>query len=142
VARIDGSRLHVATARRHLAADRPAEAWQAIQAADRLTGPGRSVPYALESHAGVPEICLALLTTEDRPEVRAIAASGLRRLRRYARTFPTARPRALILTGREALLNGHPRAAVRAWTRAVHTAEQLSMPYELAQARELLGRNR
>jgi predicted ATPase/DNA-binding SARP family transcriptional activator len=142
VARIDAARLHVAIARRHLAAGRPAEAWQSIRTADRLTGPGpASVQYALDAHAGIPEVCLALLETEDRAEVRALAASGLRRLRRYARTFPTARPGSLILTGRVALLNGRPRAAARAWTRAVHAAERLSMPYELSQARDLLDRS-
>jgi hypothetical protein len=143
VARIDAARLHVATARRHLRAGRPDAAWQAILAADRLNGPGpASVQYALDAHAGVPEVCLALLETEDRAEVRALAASGLRRLQRYARTFPTARPLSLVLTGRLALLNGHPRAATRAWTRAVHAAERLGMPYELARARELLDRQR
>lgn len=140
VARVDAARLHVATARRHLMAGRPGEAWQAVRLADRLLGPRPSVEqYALEAHAGIPEVCLALLETGDRPEVRATAVAGVRRLQRYARTFPMARPRALIVRGRQAMLDGHPRAAARAWTRAVHAAERLRMPYELAHARDLLA---
>jgi hypothetical protein len=97
VARIDAARFHAAMARLHLAAGRPADAWAATRTADRLVGPGRSfVQYALEAHAGVPEVCLALLERDgddgaDPAELRTTAAAGLRR---YARAFPMARPRA------------------------------------------------
>jgi hypothetical protein len=149
VARIDAARFHVAMARQHLAAGRPADAWQATRTADRLVGPGPSfVQYALEAHAGVPEVCLALLEGEyggvpgvDPPELRATAAAGVRRLRRYARTFPMARPRALICLGWSRWLDGRQGAARRAWAKAVREAERLRMPYELARAHDELGRH-
>jgi predicted ATPase/DNA-binding SARP family transcriptional activator len=151
VARIDAARLHAAMARVHLAAGRPADAWQANRTADRLVGPGPSfVQYALEAHAGVPEVCLGLLEPDgpgggapgiDPAELRATAAAGVRRLRRYARTFPMARPRALICLGWSAWLDGRPAAARRAWARAVREAERLRMPYELARAHHELGRH-
>ena len=149
VARIDAARFHAAMARLHLAAGRPADAWQATRTADRLVGPGPSfVQYALEAHAGIPEVCLALLEPDgggvpgvDPAELRATAAAGVRRLRRYARTFPMARPRALICLGWSAWLDGRPAAARRAWARAVREAERLRMPYELARAHHELGRH-
>jgi predicted ATPase/DNA-binding SARP family transcriptional activator len=149
VARIDAARIHAAAARMHLAAGRPADAWQATRTADRLAGPGPSfVPYALEAHAGIAEVCLALLEPDgggapgvDPAELRTTTAAGLRRLRRYARTFPMARPRALICVGWSRWQDGRPAAARRAWARAVHEAERLRMPYELARAHHELGRH-
>jgi hypothetical protein len=149
VARVDAARFHAAMARIHLAAGRPADAWQAASTADRLLGPAPSfVQYALEGHAGVPEVCLALLEDGDAgtagldpAELRATAAAALRRLRRYARTFPMARPRALVCAGWAARLAGRAGAARRAWVRAVREAERLRMPYELARAHYELGRH-
>ena len=102
--------------------------------------------YALEAHAGIPEVCLALLEREDvdaagTAELRATAAAGVRRLRRYARTFPMARPRALTCLGWSRWQEGRPGAARRAWARAVREAERLRMPYELARAHHELGRH-
>ena len=109
---------------------------------------------ALDGHAGIPEVCLALLEAPDQggapaggaagrdpAELRATAARGLRRLRRYARSFPMARPRALICLGWSRWLDGRRRPAMRAWARAVREAERLRMPYELARARAELGRH-
>jgi hypothetical protein len=146
VARIDAARFHAAKARLHLAAGRPAEAWQATRTADRLVGPGPSfVQYALEAHAGIPEVCLALLEAgggvPGAAELRATAAAGVRRLRRYARTFPMARPRALICLGWSHWLDGREANARRSWARAVREAERLRMPYELARAHDELGRH-
>jgi predicted ATPase/DNA-binding SARP family transcriptional activator len=149
VARIDAARFHAAMARLQLAVGRPADAWQAIRTADRLAGPGPSfVQYALEAHAGIAEVCLALLEQDggsaaavDEAELRATSAAGVRRLRRYARTFPMARPRALICLGWSRWLDGRQGAARRAWARAVREAERLRMPYELARAHHELGRH-
>jgi predicted ATPase/DNA-binding SARP family transcriptional activator len=151
-ARIDAGRLHAAVARQHLAAGRTVDAWRAIRAADHLVGTRRSVEqYALEAHAGIPEVCLALLERDGASpggagdpgpaELRATATAGVRRLRRYARTFPMARPRALICLGWQAWLDGHPCAALRAWAQAVREAERRQMPYELARAHHELGRH-
>ncbi|MFI7542044.1 ATP-binding protein [Actinoplanes sp. NPDC049599] len=139
---IDGARLHAAQARAHLAAGRPEQAWLSVRAADELVGPRPSVEqYVLEAHAGIVEVCLALREHEpDRDGPRATAAAAVRRLRRYARTFPMALPRALICAGLQDALDGRTGRALRAWTRAVRAAEQLAMPYELARAHDELGR--
>lgn len=117
VARIDVVRVHVSAARFHLGAGRPADAWGATRAAAGLAGPEPSfAPYALEGHAGIPEVCLALLEQGEPPgadpaELRATAATGLRRLRRYSRSFPMARPRALVCLGWSHWLQGRQGAA-------------------------------
>ena len=139
----------------HLIAGRPADAWRAIRTADRLVGPRPSFEqYALEAHAGIAEVCLTLMEHaargEESPiepenldpvELRVTATAGLRRLRRYARTFPMARPRALTCLGWHAWLDGRTGVARRAWARAVGEAERLQMPYELARAHYDLGRH-
>ncbi|MET8306790.1 BTAD domain-containing putative transcriptional regulator [Micromonospora sp. NPDC005173] len=154
-ARIDAARLHAATARQHLAAGRPADAWQAIRAADHLMGPHPSFEqYALEAHAGVLEVCLTLLELAgprgssargaggpDPVDLSATTAAALRRLDRYARTFAMARPRSLICLGWYRWLDGRAGAAMRAWVRAVREAERRQMPYELARAHHELGRH-
>jgi hypothetical protein len=91
---VDAVRLHVAAARHHLAAGRAEEAWRSIRVAAGLAGPEPSFhPYTIEAHAGIPEVCLALLEGGGAPgadpaELRATAAAGLRRLDRYGRAFP------------------------------------------------------
>ena len=74
-------------------------------------------------------------------ELRATIATGLRRLRRYARIVPVARPRALTCLGLSRWLDGRHGAARRAWARAIRKAERLAMPYELARAHYELGRH-
>jgi hypothetical protein len=147
VARIDAVRVHVATARFHLAAGRTADSWRAVRAAADLAGPEPSfVQYTLEAHAGIPEVCLALLERSepsgvDPAELRETAAAGLRRLRRYARSIPMAQPRALACLGWWYWLKNQHGAARRAWARAAQAAERLAMPWELAHAHHELGRH-
>jgi predicted ATPase/DNA-binding SARP family transcriptional activator len=147
VANIDVVRAHTAAARFHLAGGRPADAWRATRTAADLAGPEPSfAPYTLEANAGIPEVSLALLERDqamgvDPAELRATAAAGLRRLRRYARSFPMARPRALVCLGWSHWLQGRHGAAHRAWTRAIGEAERLAMPWELANAHHQLGRH-
>jgi hypothetical protein len=137
----------VAAARQHLAAGRADGAWRSIRAAAALAGPGPSFhPYTIEAHAGIPEVCLALLERGGPPiadpaELRATATAGLRRLDRYSRTFPMARPRALLCLGSWQALEGRRRPAVRSWARAVEAAERLAMPWELAWGQLQLSRN-
>jgi DNA-binding SARP family transcriptional activator/predicted ATPase len=141
-ARIDAARLYTAHARMHLAAARPAEAWSAVRTADRLVGP-RPAPaqYGLEALAGIAEVCLTLLQSRPPgdPEVRAVEAAAVRRLGRYARTYPMARPRYRIVLGRRLALRGRSRAAARAWTAALREAERLGMPGDAARASALLA---
>jgi hypothetical protein len=137
----------VAVARHHLAAGRPEEAWRSVRPAAALAGPQPSFhPYTLEAHAGIPEVCLALLEGGGAPgvdaaELRATATAGLRRLERYARTFPMARPRARLCRGAWQELEGRRRSALRSWARAVEAAERLAMPWELAWGQLQLGRH-
>jgi predicted ATPase/DNA-binding SARP family transcriptional activator len=144
VATVDAARLHAAAARRHLAAGRPADAWRSLRTAHHLLGQRPSYEqYVLEAHAGVVEVCLALLERDGEapPELEATAAAALRRLGRYAATFPVARPRELICRGWYAWVRGRPGAARRAWTRAIREADRRRMPYELARAHFELGRH-
>jgi hypothetical protein len=142
---IDVVRFHVAAARFHLAGGRPADGWRSIRAAAALGGPEPSFhPYTIEAHAGVPEVCLALLEQGEPPgadpaELRATTTAGLRRLHRYGRAFPMARPRGQLAAGGWHRLEGRRRQAARSWARAVQAAERLAMPYELARAHLELG---
>jgi predicted ATPase/DNA-binding SARP family transcriptional activator len=144
---VDAVRLHVAAARHHLAAGRAEEAWRSIRVAAGLAGPEPSFhPYTIEAHAGIPEVCLALLEGGGAPgadpaELRATAAAGLRRLDRYGRAFPMARPRARLCLGSWQELDGRRSPAVRSWTGAVQAAERLAMPWELARGQLELGRH-
>ena len=143
---VDVVRYHVAASRWHLAAGRAEDAWRSIRVAADLGGPEPSFhPYTIEAHAGIPEVCLALLERGEPPgadpaELRATATAGLRRLHRYGRAFPMARPRGLLDAGSWHRLEGRPRQAARCWARAVQAAERLAMPYELARAHLELGR--
>jgi predicted ATPase/DNA-binding SARP family transcriptional activator len=144
---VDVVRFHVAAARHHLAAGRAEAAWRSIRVAAGLAGPAPSFhPYTIEAHAGIPEVCLALregggLPGVEPAELRATAAAGLRRLERYSRAFPMARPRAALCLGCWQELDGRRRPAVRSWVRAVRAAERLAMPWELARGHLELGRH-
>jgi hypothetical protein len=147
VPKIDVVRTHLAAARFQLVAGHPADALRAMQTANELAGPEPSLAqYTLEGQAGVPEVCLALLersapASTDPAELHAAAARGLRRLRRYARSFPMARPRALICQGWCHWLESRHRTALRAWAQAVQEAQRLAMPWELARSHHELGRH-
>jgi hypothetical protein len=144
---VDIVRFHVAAARFHLAAGRPDDAWRSIGVAAGLAGPEPSFhPYTIEAQAGLPEVCLALLDRGDPPgvdpaEPEATATMGLRRLRRYARAFPMAVPRARRCLGSWQRRHGRRGQAVRSWTQAARAAERLAMPWELAGAHLDLGRH-
>jgi hypothetical protein len=144
---VDAVRLHVAAARHHLAAGRAEDACRSIRVAAGLAGPEPSFhPYTIEAHAGIPEICLALLQGGGAPaaeaaELRATAAAGLRRLERYSRAFRMARPRARLCLGAWQELEGRRPQAVRSWAGAVEAADRLAMPWEAARGQLELGRH-
>jgi predicted ATPase/class 3 adenylate cyclase len=147
VPKIDVVRTHLAAARFQLVAGHPADALRGMRTADELAGPEPSLAqYTLEGQAGVLEVCLALLERgepagTDPAELQATATRGLRRLRRYARSFPMARPRALTCQGWYHWLESRHRVALKAWAQAVQESERLAMPWELARAHYELGRH-
>ena len=146
VAAVDAARGHAAMARFHLSAGRPDEAWQSVKVTDTLIGDQPSfAQYTLEAHAGIPEVCLALMerggADVDPAELRSTTATGVRRLRAYARYYAMARARALIYQGWSEWLAGRHGRAARAWARAAREAERLRMPYELARAHYEFGRH-
>ena len=71
--------------------------------------------------------------------LRRRAARAVKALRRYARTFAVARPRALLCEGRLHSHMGNPRRATRAWTRSLEDARALDLPYDAAWALYELG---
>lgn len=60
------------------------------------------------------------------------ARTGCKAINRYAFKTPICRPRALLLSGRLAMLLHQPRLARRRWRRALMLASQLEMPLERA----------
>ena len=92
-------------------------------------------------HGGVAEVYQTLLESAGDPgeaaALRVAEAAALRRLRRYARVYPMARPRAWIVFGRHLALRGRTGAARRAWAAAGRDAERLRMPVEAARAARL-----
>jgi eukaryotic-like serine/threonine-protein kinase len=71
-----------------------------------------------------------------RPAQQALAA-----LRRFARIFRTARPRAWLYEGLAADHVGRTRQARVAWNKSLNAAERLGMPYEQGRAHYELGRH-
>jgi tetratricopeptide (TPR) repeat protein len=117
------------------------QARRAAQRAASLIAQSRpTAAYILEAYAGVTEVYLDLWMAGDhaaaRPTRQARAA-----LRRFARTFPTARPRAWLYEGLAAHHVGRARRAVAAWTKSLNTAQRLAMPYEQGRAHYELGRH-
>jgi class 3 adenylate cyclase/tetratricopeptide (TPR) repeat protein len=112
----------------------------AHRAASLIAQSRPTAAYTLEGYAGVTEVYLNLWMAGDhaaaRPAQQARAA-----LRRLARTFPTARPRAWLYEGLAAHHVGRKRRAVAAWNKSLKTAERLAMPYEQGRAHYELGRH-
>ena len=138
----------MAAARHHLAAGRADGAWRSIRVAANLAGPEPSFhPYTIEAHAGIPEVCLALLEGGGAPgaepaELRATAAAGLRRLRPLQPRLPHGPPPGAALPRLLAGPRGPP-AARRSGPGPApsQAAERLAMPWELARGQLELGRH-
>jgi class 3 adenylate cyclase/tetratricopeptide (TPR) repeat protein len=117
---------------------------QARRAADRAAGLiAQSRPtaaYILEGYAGVTEVYLDLWMAGDQTAARP-AQQARAALRRFARTFRTARPRAWLYEGVAAHHLGRKRHAISAWTTSLKLAERLAMPYEQGRAHYELGRH-
>jgi class 3 adenylate cyclase/tetratricopeptide (TPR) repeat protein len=96
--------------------------------------------HILEGYASVAEVYLSLWAAGDRTAVRP-ARQACAALRRFARPFPIARPRAWLCRGLAAYLSGQQRRALAAWRKSLATAERLAMPYEQGRAHYELGRH-
>jgi tetratricopeptide (TPR) repeat protein len=113
----------------------------AAQRAASLIAQSRpAAAYLLEGYAGVAEVYLDLWVAGD-PTAARPARQARAALRRFARTFPTARPRAWLFEGLAAHHVGHQRRALAAWHKSLKTAERLAMPYEQGRAHYELGRH-
>jgi tetratricopeptide (TPR) repeat protein len=129
--------LALAHARRH-------ELERARQAADRaarLIAQSRPMAvHPLEGYAAVAEVYLTLWEANDhqaaRPAQQACAA-----LRRLARVFPIAQPRAWLWQGSVEWRAGRPKCARQAWQKSLAAAERLAMPYQQGLAHYELGRH-
>ena len=117
------------------------QARRAAQRAASLIAQSRpTAAYILEGYAGVTEVYLDLWMAGDHTAARS-AQQARAALRRFARTFLTARPRAWLYEGLAAHHLGRKRHAVAAWTTSLKTAERLAMPYEQGRAHYELGRH-
>jgi tetratricopeptide (TPR) repeat protein len=96
--------------------------------------------HILEGYAAVAEVHLSLWAAGDHTAVRP-ARQACAALRRFARPFPFARPRAWLCRGQAAYLTGQRRRALAAWRKSLATAERLAMPYEQGRAHYELGRH-
>jgi adenylate cyclase len=98
---------------------------------------------AMYSVCAVAEVFLALgkdvpAKTEQRRDFLVAARTACRAVRRYAKQTRICRPRAALLTGRLALLEGHRQRAARLFTHSLTEAQRLGMLLEQAEAhREL-----
>jgi class 3 adenylate cyclase len=130
------------------------EAWDEALRAEALAQRGRDCDVylaGLHGHAGVAEAYLELwrrARSGDGGAAEAAggesalairAASACRRLRRFAVLYPTARPRADLLSARGALLARRPARALALAGRALRTARSMRLPFEEAGALALLA---
>ncbi len=100
-----------------------AEATLAVWAAETLAGAGerKSASRLRELELKARQACLAL--------------------RRYARVFPVARPRALLRQGMYEWLAAKPARAHQTWQKALAQAEKLDMPYDQGLAHCTIGQH-
>jgi hypothetical protein len=95
----------------------------------------------LQGYWALSDAALALWERGENPADARLARRGTKELRRYARYFPIARPRALVNGGLESWLDGDTRAARRSWRAGLKAAHRLEMPYEAARAHYEIGRH-
>jgi class 3 adenylate cyclase/tetratricopeptide (TPR) repeat protein len=106
----------------------------------RIASTRPMVGYIMEGYAGAAEVLLALWAEPGGGSSEAAdrASRACAALRRFARVFPIARPRAAMLSGREDWQLGR-RRALRRWRRALADAGRLAMPFEVGLAHAEIG---
>jgi class 3 adenylate cyclase len=93
--------------------------------------------YNLEAYAAIADVyltCSGLDREKARNDFTMRAKQAGDCLRRFARVFRVARPRAKLISGREKLLAGDVKAALQESRESLQLAKQLEMPYEQALA--------
>lgn len=96
----------------------------------------------LEGYAAPATVYLSLAASAspaERPRYLKRAREALKALYRYSRIFPLGRPRQARLEGQLAELEGNLRQARKAYHEALHQAESLRLPVEIAHAMVALG---
>lgn len=121
--------------------DGVAAAAAALDESLRLYRAGPTPMYATYwAVAGVLETALALWLLQGgrgRPPIAVHEASSL--MRRFARFFPVARSRQVLLLGHERWVAGEHQAALRHWRRAEMIGERLRLWHEVRLAKEALA---
>lgn len=103
--------------------------------------------WGLERFALPAEAALLLrespgaLSPPERARLAGLARAAVAASARFARVFPIGEPRAALLAGTAAWLDGRAGKACAAWERALASARRLGMPYDEARARLELGRH-
>jgi class 3 adenylate cyclase/tetratricopeptide (TPR) repeat protein len=139
--RTDEIIIHGVLALAHWRRQEQAQARRAAHRAAGLIAQSRpTAAYILEGYAGVTEVYLGLWMAGDQTASRP-AREARAALRRFARTFRAARPRAWLYDGLAAHHVGRTRSAVAAWKKSLNAAERLGMPYEQGRAHYELGRH-
>ncbi len=101
-----------------------------------------TVYSVLEGFAAPADVFLALAKEApagQRRKLLELTEQALDELARYSRVFPLGAPRLAWLQGWCAWLQGKAGQARQAWVSAIHRAEELRLPYEMAQAMIALG---
>jgi adenylate cyclase len=121
-----------------LQAGNPEQAMRAATAAlDNMLETAPTVGIALLSVSAATAVHLLFAerppgSDSDAAALMQRARTGCKATHRYALKTPICRPRALLLSGRLAMLLHQPRLARRRWRRALKLADQLEMPLERA----------
>jgi hypothetical protein len=103
--------------------------------------------WGLERYALPAEAALLLREQEaafepaDRARLGALCREAVASSFRFARVFPIGEPRAALLAGTSAWLDGRATAARSAWSRSLAAARRLDMPYDEGRAHLEIGRH-
>ncbi len=86
--------------------------------------------YILDGLSGLAEAEISRWLARPSHECRARLADVLRLLRKFSRSFPIARPRALLWTGVLASIEKDGKRARKLWERGRTLAREMKMPYD------------
>jgi len=141
-----------ALARLHLYRGDLAQVERAIaDLAPMVAGSSPTAHGAFNGYDGLAETSLAVWAAETLAgerksasrlqELELKARQACQALRRYARVFPVARPRAWLRRGMYEWLAGKPDRAHQAWQKALAGARKLDMPYDQGLAHYAIGQH-